>query len=360
MLEVKNLFLQVGNFCIKNLNLIIEKKTCHAIIGHTGSGKTILLETIMGFRKPLKGKIYLNNKEITKTPIEKRNISYLPQDIALFPHLNVKENIFYGLKIRKEKEPKYYKLMDELIENFKINHVLERNIQNLSGGEKQRVALIRAIATGNNYLLLDEPFTGLHEGMKKELWFLIKEIQKKYNLTILMVTHNIEEAFLLGDNISIMINGMIYQSGTKEEVYQYPKTLEVAKFFGIRNLFNAKYIKSVDNKIIVYCVELNCHLSIQTPSFFYNNLSKFIIGIRSENVMILRPELIKENQDNVLEGNIIEIFNKGKSYTILFLPNNSKTYIEIEIPNYAFYKLNLYKGKTVLISLREEKIFLIT
>ena len=171
MLEIKGLSVRAGSFTLKDIDLSIEDRLCHVIIGPTGCGKTTLLEAIAGLRKSSTGQIYLDGNEITHLSVEKRVLSYLPQDLALFPHLNVRDNIFYGLRIRKEKDKRFYDLIHELVKNLGITHILDRPIHNLGGGERQRVALIRAMATGNGYLLLDEPLSALHEGMKKEMWF---------------------------------------------------------------------------------------------------------------------------------------------------------------------------------------------
>lgn len=358
MFEIKGLTLKTGTFTLEGIELTVKEHLSHVVIGPTGCGKTTLLEAIMGLRKLTKGEIWLNGREITHLPVEKRGISYLPQDLALFPHLSVKDNIFYGLRIRREREKQFYELAGELIDGLGITHILSRPIHNLSGGERQRVALIRALATGNRCLLLDEPFSALHEGMKKELLFLIKDLQERYKLIIIMVTHDIAEALFLGDTLSIMIDGTIHQTGAKGEVYKYPKTLEAARFFGIRNLFEVEVIESADDKMIVACDELNCSLTIPHRRFTDSSIHHFTIGIRAEDVMIMRPDLKRHKQDNLLTGTITEIYEKGASHIVLFLPQGSQRNIEIEMPDYALHKLNLFKGQSSAIFLKRERIFL--
>lgn len=352
MLEIKDVSIRAGEFAVKGISLNVEDSACYVIIGPTGSGKTIFLEAIMGFKKLISGEIRLGKKNITDMPAEQRGISYLPQDLALFPHLNVKENILYGLKIKGITDRQYFDLADDLIDTLGIKHLLNRVTHNLSGGERQRVALVRAIATGNKYLLLDEPFSALHEGMKSELWFLLKELQERYRLTVLMVTHDVEEAFLLADTISIMINGRLEQTGKKEEVYRYPATIDAAEFFGIRNLFDAEI---TDKENIVRCKELNAELFVKAS---LNHRSKnFKIGIRAEDIMILRTGRTITGQDNIIEGIITDIFRKGATDIVLLKPQNSKRIIEIEMPFYAFQKLDIKKGLSAGVILKAECIF---
>jgi len=218
MLEIRELCLKAGSFSLHNISLILNDLQSHVILGPTGSGKTLLLESIVGFRKPEAGSVTLNGKELLSLPVERREMSYVPQDLALFPHLSVEANILYALRMKGDRDGRKRALAESLIDSVRIRSLLMRSTRHLSGGERQRVAFVRALATGYRYLLLDEPLSALHEGMRKELWFLLRELQQKYELTILMVTHSLEEAFFLGNEVSVMIDGTIHQSGSKQAV----------------------------------------------------------------------------------------------------------------------------------------------
>ncbi len=329
MLELRDITVRAGSFSIENISLNINDTHCHIIVGPTGSGKTLLLETIAGLRRPDRGEILLDGMEIKELPPEKRGISYVPQDIAIFPHLSVEKNILYGVKKTRTLDSRGIDYVMELVEAVGIKHLLKRSTVNLSGGESQRVALVRALAPGYRFLLLDEPLSALHEGMKKELWFLLKELQQKYKLTMLMVTHNMEEAFFLGESISIMVNGRILQTGRKRDIYHMPGTIEVARFLGIRNLFNAEIVGIKDNKLSVYCNDLNTILTIPDHGRgSFRKGTRVLAGIRSEEVMILRPRYQKQKQDNLIYGTINEIHEKGASHTVLFVPENSPTTVQ--------------------------------
>ena len=206
MLEIRNLSLRAGDFRLSRISLSVNGCECHVIMGPTGSGKTLLLESIVGFRRPCGGEILFQGKEIATLAVEKRQIAFLPQDLALFPSMTVEENVLYGLK---RKKPKCTGSRDQamaLCEAVGIKHLLKRDTRALSGGEKQRVALVRALAPGCRLLLLDEPFAALHRGMRKDLWFLLKRLQERLQLTVLMVTHD-EKAATFAQRIILIEKG---------------------------------------------------------------------------------------------------------------------------------------------------------
>jgi ABC-type Fe3+/spermidine/putrescine transport system ATPase subunit len=360
MLEVRELSLQTGSFSLHNINLTVDDLQCHVILGPTGSGKTLFLETIVGFRNPETGSVKLNGKELLDLPVEKREISYVPQDLALFPHLSVGANILYPLRMKGDRNGTQRKLVDSLLDSVGIRSLLKRSTRHLSGGERQRVAFVRALAAGNKYLLLDEPLSALHEGMRKELWFLLRELQRKFEFTILMVTHSLEEAFFLGDRLSVIIDGAIRQSGSKQAVYECPKTLEVARFFGIRNLFEASVADLNKGVLSLHCPELNTTLS--GPAIQGNDYPKgmqMTIGIRAKDMKILTKEDPVREEESRLDGRITTIIEKGESRILLFVPEASHRAIEVEVGNDVFEELGPINGNRLSLSLNHKRIFLL-
>ncbi|MCX8083471.1 MAG: ABC transporter ATP-binding protein [Calditerrivibrio sp.] len=355
MLSLKNITISNKNFQINNLNLNIKSQTIHCLLGPTGCGKTTLLEAILGLRRLEKGEIIRDNIRIDMLPVHKRGFSYVPQDLALFPHLTVRENILYSVKYTSiDNTKKGISHSDEITDQLGIVHLMDRKVAHLSGGEKQRVALARALVSGNEYILLDEPFSALHEGLKRDLWFLMKDIQKKYKNTFIMITHNLEEAFFLGDDISVMIDGSIKQSGAKEEIYKTPKSKLVAEFLGIKNIFKAEKV----SENLLYVEELGTTITVSPEvTERYYNTPEIHIGIRSEHVMILREDLRKKDQENMLDGIIYRIYCKTDSHTVVFNPHTGSKLIEIEVPAYAFSKLSLSEGQNIKICLTKENIF---
>ncbi len=358
MLDIKNIILKAGNFKSEKINLHFDDSRCHAIVGPTGSGKTLLLETIIGLRELESGNIIFNGSDISNLPVEKRGFSYVPQDLALFPHLTVEKNINYPLRFIK-KNAENSSMIHDLIDIMNIGNILKRPVANLSGGEKQRTALARAIASGSKYLFLDEPLSSLHESMKKDLRFLLKDIQKKFNLAIFIITHDLNEAFFLGDTITVLIDGRVHQSGEKDIVYKSPATVEAANFFGIKNIFTGKIKFISDKSLSVSCTELKKNLDIKFDNKRLFKVSESaVFGIRPEEVMILRPGPVKSRGANVLKGTITEIFERGSFITVIFEEEKTGTIVEIELMIYAFIKLSIRKGKKVRIVFREESIFI--
>ena len=361
MIEIKGLTVRAGDFSLRDISLTVQTGTCHVVIGPTGCGKTTLLEAILGLRELQRGEVMVNGRNLTALPSHKRGFSYVPQDLALFPHLTVEENITYGIRHGSIQDRiELYKLASRLAESLGITHLIKKDIRNLSGGEKQRVALARALASGCKYLLLDEPFSSLHEGMKRDLWFLLKELQREYELTVLMVSHDIEETFFLADYVSVMIDGRIHQTDKKDRVYRSPSDMEVARYFGIKDIFSGEVTDINDNNYILYSEELKAEISLplSATSHRYNTGDEVTFGIRQEDVMIMRPELIKKG-DNLLSGLITAIYPKGSSVLAIFVPHNSECTIEIDMPEYAATKLNLKISMPVTVSLRSERLFVL-
>ena len=347
MLEVKRLFVEKKTFCLRHISLKVEEGSSHVILGPTGCGKTTLLETLMGFCQPKEGEVYFQGKSLLKFPPHKRPFAYLPQDLALFPNMTVEENILYGARMRKY-SPSL--LFQKLVEVTEIRHLLGRYPCQLSSGERQRVALVRAIASGQKWLLLDEPFSALHRGMKQELWQLLKNFQKEYCLTLLLVTHDIEEAMTLGDFISILIQGEIHQQGTAEEVYTKPSTKEVAHFFGIRNLFSATVVERKSQSVLIDSPLGQFTVSTSLP---LSSGEKCLLGIRKEHVHLAPPK------EFPLQGKVKNITFSGAFYTLeITLPKGLS--LEAALSSFSFQKLSPSVGSPLSLFLPSSHLFVLS
>jgi ABC-type Fe3+/spermidine/putrescine transport system ATPase subunit len=364
MIRIEGLSILFETFKIMGLDITIEEKEFHSLLGPTGCGKTLILESIMGLRKPTKGKIWIGEREVQTLPPERREISYVPQDLALFPHLNVRENIFYGIKARNLDKQVYEDYVQLQIEEMKVGHLLERYPANLSGGEKKRVALLRALASKPKLLLLDEPLSGLDPAIKVEIQQLLKTLHSSFNPTILCVTHDFEEAYFLSDRITIFMDGKAEQVGKKDDIFLKPASKKVAQFLGARNLYRAK-ILSKDEFMQRATLEVD-GLQFSMPM----QLCRDSIGvgkevdlfIRPEEVMIIRQEKpVKESlKRNIFLGKIVDITDKRRYQLINFRTMEGKIHIEISIPNYAFRNLDLAIGKIVNVALREESLWVMS
>jgi len=362
MIKIEGLTILLKSFGLFNLDIEIEEGNFHFLLGPTGSGKTLILESIIGLHRPKGGKIWINGKEVQGLSPEEREISYVPQDLALFPHLNVLENILYGIKIKKLPLREFEQYVGALIKVTRIEHLLARFPTNLSGGEKKRVALLRALAPKPKLLLLDEPLTGLDPSIKLEILQLLKTLHQSFHPTVLCVTHDFEDAYLLGDKISIFIDGKIEQVGKRDDVFLRPKSKKVAQFLGLKNIYKAKILNR-DETSNRWRINLN-GLEISAPSTIVRNQieteKEIDLFIRPEEVMILREgKPIKESlRRNIFEGEITDIVDRGGYHLVQFHTNLGKILFEISIPNYALRNLNLFIGKKAKIALRDEAFWM--
>jgi len=209
---------------VKGCSLAVGPKETLVLMGPSGHGKSTLLLTILGIIPLMKGKIFLNELDISSFPIETRNIGYLPQDYGLFPHMNVQENIAFGLRVRGIPKKERAETAEQMLHLVNLSGFEKRKVSELSGGEKQRVGLARALAVKPNLLLLDEPLSNIDQVTKREVAQQLKELFRKLEIPIVLVTHNNEDALFLAEKLAIMINGNIEQIGSLDEVKTHPKT----------------------------------------------------------------------------------------------------------------------------------------
>ena len=305
-LKLENIKKSFGNFTL-NANLELREGEFHTFLGPSGCGKTTLLRIIAGFTAPDSGRIFLDGKDITELPPEKRNISIVFQDYALFPNMNVEKNIGYGPETRHWNRDKIKARTQELLEAVELPGYGRRKPDTLSGGEKQRVALARAIAVNPALLLLDEPLSAADEKLKGALKAQILETHRKNHLTTIYVTHDQEEAMTISDRISVFRRGNIECTGTPQEIYFQPRTLYAAQFVGQSNILKGKVV-SVGELIEVQC---------QNQIFKVLNRS-YQCSAGDDVTLFFRPEcctIAQGNEENIFKGEIIGRTFYGSRYT---------------------------------------------
>lgn len=221
---------------LKKLSFHIPKGKLFSILGPSGCGKSTTLNLIAGFLTPDTGSITVQGRDITKLPPNKRDIAVVFQNYALFPHMKVKDNIAYGLKIRKTGRAAIDAKVAEIAEALELGQVIDRYPSQLSGGQQQRVSLARALAIEPSLLLMDEPLSNLDVRLRKEVRLQIRNLQQELGQTAVFVTHDQEEALAISDLIAVLNNGWLEQIGTPREIWQQPKTDYVAKFVGVSNV----------------------------------------------------------------------------------------------------------------------------
>ena len=225
------------NIVIPNLNLDINNGEFFTLLGPSGCGKTTFLRMIAGFNTIEGGEISFEDKVINDIPAHKRNIGMVFQNYAIFPHLTVKQNVEYGLKLRNLSKKEMENKVSDILKVVKIDDYKDRLPERLSGGQQQRVALARAIVIHPSVLLMDEPLSNLDAKLRVEMRGAIREVQKEVGITTVYVTHDQEEALAISDRIAVMKDGVVQHVGTPKEIYTRPKNTFVSTFIGHSNLF---------------------------------------------------------------------------------------------------------------------------
>jgi len=335
MIEIKNLSGNLGEFHLHDINLKVNKGEYLTILGPTGAGKTVLIEYITGIYKPDKGIILVDGEDMTPLYPEERNIGYVPQDYALFPNLNVRKNIAYGLEARRMPKDQVNSIVTEMISRLKIEYIQHRMPLHLSGGEKQRVALGRALTTEPRLLLLDEPLSALDENLRTEMARELRRLQRDVNGIFIHVCHSFEEAADVSDRIAIMNDGMIIQTGTLQEILESPKNAFVARFVKSQNIFDA--------------VSDGFNLKIGQTTFVQENSfkGKVKVAIRPENIAIVK-------NGNGKGKNIFP----GKVRDVKFKPYFDEILVDVDFPLVVYSKSERHytKGDNITIEIPPDNI----
>ena len=244
IIEIKNVSKSFGEKCIlRDVSIYVKKGEFLTLLGPSGCGKTTLLRMIAGFGSPDSGEILINGTDITNMPPHERPVNTVFQRYALFPHLDVYENIAFGLKLQKVPEAEIEKRVRKVLKMVSMTDYEDRDVESLSGGQQQRVAIARAIVNQPKVLLLDEPLSALDLKMRKDMQIELKEMHRKLGITFIYVTHDQEEALTLSDTIVVLDDGNIRQIGTPTDIYNEPQNAFVADFIGESNILNGKMIK---------------------------------------------------------------------------------------------------------------------
>lgn len=246
MLRTEQLCKRLDSFCLREISLEVAQGDYYVLLGRSGAGKTQLLEVICGLTPPDKGRVFLDGEDITRKKVQDRGIGLVFQDLALFPHFSVKDNIMYPLKLMKLPLKERVSRVQRAAEEMNITDLLLRKPANLSGGEKQRVALARTLVTEPKILLLDEPMASVDASLKDSIRRMLRRLNRN-GQTIVHVTHDFGEAVSLASRVGVMHNGRIIQEGTPAEVFNHPANRFVARYAGFKNFFRVTFVKSYNS-----------------------------------------------------------------------------------------------------------------
>ena len=346
-IKIENLSKKWVNFAIKNINLEINRGEYFVILGPTGAGKTLLLELIAGFYTPDAGKIIIDTVDVTSFPPEKRRLGYVPQNYMLFPHMTVEENVEFGLKMHGFSRLKRKKMVDEVLELAGLSKLRSRLPETLSGGEKQKTALARALIIKPKILLLDEPLSALDVNTQKKLREELKKLHENLNITTVHVTHNHSEAYFLAEKLAIMKDGTIIQKGSPDEVFYKPKNNFVASFVGFENLFDGKIVERHGNLVVVDIGDIKVEAVTSLEA------EKCTLGVRPDDIIILESPS-KSSMRNLLKGKISNFISMG-SIVNLTVKVKEKSFMVL-ITKRSFEEMNLQKGKEVYIAFKASSV----
>jgi molybdopterin-binding protein len=345
MIEINNLSVDLGEFILSNINLNIEEGDYFIILGPTGAGKTVLLESIAGLHPVKNGEIRLRGMDVTALEPEKRNIGIVYQDHVLFPHLTVRDNICFGLKMHKLERQAIEARLDWMVGLLNIQHLLHRKPDTLSGGERQKVSLARALSTRPEILLVDEPLSALDPETKENVQQELRALHRKLGITILHVTHDFEEAISLGNHIAVIGEGQLKQTGTPDEIFRRPNSEFVARFAMARNILQGEIINKPGKDVVFRTGNTEFVVVSEEEGEFHASL-------RPEDIILSLDE-IHSSARNCFKGTIAQILDKG-----------STLYITVDVPpelsslvtRHSFEEMELKEGKQVYVTFKASSI----
>lgn len=304
LIEFKNIVKTFDDqLVLKGINLSIDENEFVTLLGPSGCGKTTLLRILGGFVEQSEGEVYFGDIEISNVPPYKREINTVFQRYALFPHMNVFDNVAFGLRIKKLDKDIIKQKVERMLKMVGLSGFGDRPVTLLSGGQQQRVAIARALVNEPMVLLLDEPLGALDLKLRKEMQLELKKIQKEVGITFIYVTHDQEEALTMSDKIVVLNNGEIQQIGTPTDIYNEPENRFVANFIGESNIVEAKMIED-------YKVEF-CNTQFECVDYGFNENEEVDVVIRPEDIDIVKPEMGK------MIGRVQSILFKGVHFEIV-------------------------------------------
>ena len=329
LLELKNIkkSFTPGEDVLDDICLTVARGEFVTLLGSSGCGKTTTLRIIAGLEQTDSGSVWINGQDVTKLPPDKRDVNTVFQNYALFPHMNVAENIGYGLKLRKVPRGEIKKKVAQMLELVQLEGYEKRKPSELSGGQKQRVAIARALVNNSKVLLLDEPLGALDLQLRRAMQIELKHLQKKLGITFIYITHDQEEAINMSDRIAVMRDGCIEQIGTPDEIYNHPKTSYVATFVGNANILHGvaesiqgeNAIVKIGNDRVIVKLETSQQDTGDTRAKQYLVAGeKVTLAVRSENILLQETAVIgdtgtdhRDTVDISVSGGGLDAHNKN-------------------------------------------------
>jgi spermidine/putrescine transport system ATP-binding protein/putrescine transport system ATP-binding protein len=328
-----------GNgLAVDEVSLNIRENEFFALLGPSGCGKTTLLRMLAGFETPSAGCIYLDGKDISPLPANKRPLNLMFQSYALFPNMTVRKNIAYGLEMERLPEAEIRRRVDDVLNTAQLGELAERKPDQLSGGQRQRVALARALVKRPRVLLLDEPLGALDKKLREKMQLELKRLQLESGITFIIVTHDQEEALVMSDRMAVLDGGKVCQCGSPTELYENPNSRFVANFIGVSNLFEG--VRSGASTVRVNGQEL----AVETDAPLVPG-QKVAVVVRPERLQVLAAE--EESCANQVSGHIVEIAYHGLDTNLHVQTALSDKALIVRVPSSQFEFAHFAIGMSV-------------
>jgi len=308
LLRGEDITIRLSDFHLDHVSLEVEEGDYCCILGETGAGKSVLLESFIGMYPRMKGRIFLKDREITHLPPEKRELGIVYQDYMLFPHLDVYNNIAFGLRKKNLSKEKIKERVHAMSERLGISHLLDRDVQTLSGGEKQRTAISRALVTQPQVLLMDEAFSALDATTREKMRSFIRDLVKELGTTVVHVTHDVDDVWALASKVVVMFDGKVLQSGSPREVFSRPLPGQVANFLGACNVFPATVGAFQEGELTPLLIGKG-----ETALFSADKAcpgESVIVSVRPESIT-LAPHRLNISARNQVPGQIVKTERRG-------------------------------------------------
>lgn len=335
-----------------NVELSINSGETMVILGASGCGKSTLLNIIAGFMSPDKGELVLENRDITNLPIYKREIGYIQQRDYLFPHLCVKDNLLYGVKKNKaNREQEYKRLMKRLgIEGLESHYPSQ-----LSGGQRQRVAIGRVLLSKPKMILWDEPFSALDHQIRQELRSLVEDLKQDYEIPMIFVTHDLEEAYQLSDTLGVMHEGQLCQVGKRDIVFNKPNSVTTASILGVVNMIPGVILSDKHVGCDTLELKIDDHETLETGS-------QVFVGIRPEQILYVREDEddphSRQIKENIFDATVLNLHKNILNYKLRIKIEGLSEVLYMGIPPAVYQRYDLYEGCRIRVLMKYKSLMI--
>lgn len=308
LLRGEDISIRLGEFHLDHVSVEVEEGDYCCILGETGAGKSVLLESFIGMYPQMKGKVFLRDRDITNLPPEKRKLGIVYQDYMLFPNLNVYDNIAFGLRKRNLSKAEIKDRVHAMTERLAISHLMDRDVRTLSGGEKQRTAISRALVTEPHVLLMDEAFSALDATTRERMRGFIRDLVKELGTTVVHVTHDVDDVWALASKVVVMFDGKVLQAGAPRDVFSRPLPGQVANFVGACNVFPATvgtFSEGEPAPILTWSGKTALFSTDETRPG-----ESVVVSVRPESIT-LAPHRLEISARNQIPGRILKAERRG-------------------------------------------------